>query len=629
MLFAVQRVENKFSSLDLLVMQEAQHLKSLVDRIKNLNPDIVLVEKSVSQLARDYLHKANIVLVFNVKRKVMERLARCTQASLVTAIDQLQFDSVRLGRCELFKLCDYVLPNGKPKPLMSFEGCAESLGCTVILQGDKQQLPVVKKLLNTAVLASYNLLMEMQLHLDMFAMPPPFDPALYSEVKATISDKMSRVTTPTLYPCIPDDEYRLEDELLIDESATDANSDDNIQGERNEEVDTHEGDDRTSAVCVVDVATVGVDDSHVETELTRNVVTEGLAGDQDVEARNDHTDLDDRETVGKRDVNTRVENADEEGQTQNIELTPDCYTNVNDEYVIDNGQQPRDPLWTLDPSDDGDEPPAAVSLVDAADTPSADIRATHSPWDDQLSCSPLLQSIAYGTQFIVSTDDTSDQLNVSIAHLLPDRPSCFLRCLMQVLLTLSPHITFPLPYVETAAGSLSNVRPFLPNIVYFSKRFKPQEQAASSRLTANRQPSCTSTDLEICKEKEWGDPHPFVTEVIKEPLSASSCAAQLANFRAFGGRVGVENKSILGGCSHGFVSPVRKPVGQLNLARDDDGGRSYGSSLHTNGNMSSEQTTHNLPDRNATQPSIPRPVKYEGKVSDISGVKYLNNLSNN
>ena len=135
--------------------------------------------------------------------------------------------------------------------------------------------------------------------------------------------------------------------------------------------------------------------------------------------------------------------------------------------------------------------------------------------------------------------------------------------------------------------------------------------------------------MEVCKEKEWGDPHPFVTEVIKEPLSASSCAAQLANFRAFGGRVGVENKSILGGCSHGFVSPVRKPVGQLNLARDDDGGRSYGSSLHTNGNMSSEQTTHNLPDRNATQPSIPRPVKYEGKVSDISGVKYLNNLSNN
>jgi len=51
----LSRIENRFSSFDSLLQQESLYLKNLVAKISALNPSLVLVEKTVSRLAQDYI----------------------------------------------------------------------------------------------------------------------------------------------------------------------------------------------------------------------------------------------------------------------------------------------------------------------------------------------------------------------------------------------------------------------------------------------------------------------------------------------------------------------------------------------------------------------------------------------
>ena len=118
--------------------QENDHLKMIIKKIEALHPNVLLVEKSVSSYAQEYLLAKEISLVLNVKRPLLERIARCTGALVCPSIDNLS--TTRLGHCELFRL-EKVFEehemanqfNKKPsKTLMFFEGCPRRLGCTVM-----------------------------------------------------------------------------------------------------------------------------------------------------------------------------------------------------------------------------------------------------------------------------------------------------------------------------------------------------------------------------------------------------------------------------------------------------------------------------------------------------------------
>lgn len=58
-----------------------------VARIEAYHPNVLLVEKTVSRYAQDKLLEKDISVVLNVKRPLLERIARCTgaQVSLETA----------------------------------------------------------------------------------------------------------------------------------------------------------------------------------------------------------------------------------------------------------------------------------------------------------------------------------------------------------------------------------------------------------------------------------------------------------------------------------------------------------------------------------------------------------------
>ena len=62
-----QRVENKLTSIDPVVLQEYEFLKNFIARVITLKPNIVLVEKTVARVAQDMLLASGITLVHNIK----------------------------------------------------------------------------------------------------------------------------------------------------------------------------------------------------------------------------------------------------------------------------------------------------------------------------------------------------------------------------------------------------------------------------------------------------------------------------------------------------------------------------------------------------------------------------------
>nr|GEU54424.1 1-phosphatidylinositol-3-phosphate 5-kinase FAB1B-like [Tanacetum cinerariifolium] len=73
------------------------HLKMAVAKIDAHQPDVLLVEKSVSRYAQEYLLAKYISLVINIKRPLLERIVHCTSAQIAPLVDHLSF-ILRLGK---------------------------------------------------------------------------------------------------------------------------------------------------------------------------------------------------------------------------------------------------------------------------------------------------------------------------------------------------------------------------------------------------------------------------------------------------------------------------------------------------------------------------------------------------
>ncbi|KAM7471908.1 hypothetical protein LguiA_010091 [Lonicera macranthoides] len=193
-----QRVSNHLSSFDTLLQQEMDHLKMAVAKIDSHNPDVLLVEKSVSRYAQEYLLAKDISLVLNIKRPLLERIARCTGSQIVPSIDHLS--SQKLGYCDMFHVERFVEEHGSAgqngkklvKTLMYFEGCPKPLGCTILLRGaNGDELKKVKHVVQYGVFAAYHLAMETSFLADEGATLPEFP--LNSPITVALPDKASSI----------------------------------------------------------------------------------------------------------------------------------------------------------------------------------------------------------------------------------------------------------------------------------------------------------------------------------------------------------------------------------------------------------------------------------------------------
>ncbi|MBN3318644.1 FYV1 kinase, partial [Atractosteus spatula] len=166
------REETKFTCIDPIVLQEREFLKNYVQRIVDVRPNLVLVEKTVSRIAQDMLLEHGITLVINVKPQVLDRVSRMTQGDLVMSMDQL-LTKPHLGTCHKFYLHSFQLANDESKTLMFFEGCPPQLGCTIKLRGASEyELARVKEILVFMVCVAYHSQLEISFLMDEFAMPP-------------------------------------------------------------------------------------------------------------------------------------------------------------------------------------------------------------------------------------------------------------------------------------------------------------------------------------------------------------------------------------------------------------------------------------------------------------------------
>ncbi|RUS80456.1 hypothetical protein EGW08_011772, partial [Elysia chlorotica] len=166
-----------------------------VKKMVAYRPNVVVVEKSVSRLAQEFLLEEGITLLYNVKLSVMERLARFTQAHIVSSIDGL-VSKPNMGFCHDFRVQTYTLPNKETKTLTFFDGCATHLGCTVLLSGGTyNELHKVKQIVKFMTYTAYNSLLELCFCMDEFALPQPGADeighpleALESSLNSTASD---------------------------------------------------------------------------------------------------------------------------------------------------------------------------------------------------------------------------------------------------------------------------------------------------------------------------------------------------------------------------------------------------------------------------------------------------------
>ncbi|CAI9095958.1 OLC1v1032005C1 [Oldenlandia corymbosa var. corymbosa] len=189
-----QGVSNQLESLNVLRQQEMDHLKMIVSKIEALRTNVLLVEKSVSSYAQEYLLAKDISLVLNVKRPLLERIARCTGALVTPTVEKIS--TARLGHCELFHL-EKVLEEHEPsnqfnkkpsKTLMFFGGCPRRLGCTVLLKGlCREELKKLKHVVHYAVFAAYHLSLETSFLADEGASLPKLRANSFLPVEERIS----------------------------------------------------------------------------------------------------------------------------------------------------------------------------------------------------------------------------------------------------------------------------------------------------------------------------------------------------------------------------------------------------------------------------------------------------------
>ncbi|XVF48819.1 hypothetical protein PTKIN_Ptkin03bG0219100 [Pterospermum kingtungense] len=193
-----QRISNHLSSFDTLLQQEMDHLKMAVAKIDAHHPNVLLVEKSVSRYAQEYLLAKDISLALNIKRSLLERIARCTGAQIVPSIDHLT--SPKLGYCDVFHVEKFLEEHGSAgqggkkltKTLMFFEGCPKPLGYTILLKGaNGDELKKVKHVVQYGVFAAYHLALETSFLADEGATLPELP--LKSPITVALPDKPSSI----------------------------------------------------------------------------------------------------------------------------------------------------------------------------------------------------------------------------------------------------------------------------------------------------------------------------------------------------------------------------------------------------------------------------------------------------
>ncbi|ETM36927.1 hypothetical protein L914_16473 [Phytophthora nicotianae] len=185
-----QRKKEAISSLESVAGQEVEYMHIVTEKILTLNPDIVMFEGHVHRVAEELLFKASVSVVKNVRLIDLQRIARCTGASVLTSYDHIDkmSDVGVIGTCKRFYvlLSDqepksakkiafranadgfYVAEDGSAisrqrkkrtqRQNIVFEGGITSKGCTLCLRGGTPGVfTEITNVLTAIIRAAYNM----------------------------------------------------------------------------------------------------------------------------------------------------------------------------------------------------------------------------------------------------------------------------------------------------------------------------------------------------------------------------------------------------------------------------------------------------------------------------------------
>ncbi|KAK4133060.1 T-complex protein 1 [Trichocladium antarcticum] len=113
---------------------EEEQVKSMCEHILALNPDLVITEKGVSDLAQHYLLKGNVTALRRVRKTDNNRIARATGATIVNRVEDLQESDVgtECGLFEIEKIGD--------EYFTFLTKCESPKACTVLLRGPSKDI---------------------------------------------------------------------------------------------------------------------------------------------------------------------------------------------------------------------------------------------------------------------------------------------------------------------------------------------------------------------------------------------------------------------------------------------------------------------------------------------------------
>jgi len=117
-----------------LLRQEEEYIEQICANIVAFQPDIVITEKGVSDLAQHYFLKANITAFRRLRKTDCNRVARAVGATIVNRPDEIQESDIGTG-CGLFEVRKI-----GDEYFAYLEECKEAKACTVCLRGGSKDV---------------------------------------------------------------------------------------------------------------------------------------------------------------------------------------------------------------------------------------------------------------------------------------------------------------------------------------------------------------------------------------------------------------------------------------------------------------------------------------------------------
>ena len=121
------------AQMQAFIEQEENMIRDMVEKITSAGANVLFCQKGIDDLAQHYLAKAGVLAVRRVKKSDMEKLAKATQAKVVSNIEDLSADDMgEAGIVHEKKISG--------EDMIFVEGCKDAKAVTLLVRGSTEHV---------------------------------------------------------------------------------------------------------------------------------------------------------------------------------------------------------------------------------------------------------------------------------------------------------------------------------------------------------------------------------------------------------------------------------------------------------------------------------------------------------